>query len=331
MSSCNENHLDPRCACSSKFGEGSLSRIYDIPTGEFVCCGNIQYDMYNAFQDESSLIKAAAALDDPRCHTWWTRSIDRRETLAPLNAGPTPSKLSILRNQNDISYHFPNPDIIGPTGTVSCVGITSPGVPSVHTTVPRYVSYLNPDAGEKYIETIQCVPRGTDVNPYRALRQTGFAKTGDFAIFGIEGCTDAPLNSVCVPSKGIENLGIGPLEFESTNYNGPIHPGPTPEPCEEKQSSRTWLIIVLVVLAVIFIILVICMFMASGKSGATAPPPPPPPPPPGSGPNPYAGLAFSNPSNMPTGVNTPIVMGSNVTTPPPISDQAVNNVLLGAI
>ena len=41
MSSCNENRLDITCTCSYRFGEGELSRIYDIASGEYVCCGNV--------------------------------------------------------------------------------------------------------------------------------------------------------------------------------------------------------------------------------------------------------------------------------------------------
>jgi len=261
MSSCNENRLDARCTCSSKFGNGALSKIYDIQSGEFVCCGNIKYDMYDALQQEGILVKAAASLDDPRCKTWWTNTINKRDTIAIIGAGPTTAKINTLQKQVDISDFFPNPNINGVSGAVSCVGITSPAVPTVSTTVPRYVSYPNPNAGELYIETLQCVPLGNPANPYQDLKQTTFAKEGDFAIFGIEGCSNLlpPSPNVCVPVNGIENLTIGPLEFESGNYGGSVNPNPKPS------NSNTWLIVLLVVLAIIFIVLIIIMFMASGK------------------------------------------------------------------
>lgn len=276
MSSCNENHLDISCKCSSKFNQGNLSKIYDINTGEYVCCGNIGYDMYSAFQTEGNLRSAAASLDDSRCQTWWNGNINKNDTIALSNAGPTQSKLDIVENQLEISTYFPEPVINATNNTYSCVGVISPGLTNIPT-VPKYVIYENPNAGEQYIETIECIPKG---NSYQELASTEFTKTGNFAIYSIVGCTD---EQICKPLNGTMGLSIGKEEFKSDKYNG--HITPDDKDCHNNNNYYTWWIVALVILSIIFLIIVIILFFAGDSCPPTInkclPPPPPtclPPP-----------------------------------------------------
>ncbi len=275
MTSCNENPLDVTCTCSSKFASGTLSRIYDIGTEEYVCCGNVGYDMYDALNIEGNILKAGASMDDPRCETWWTGIINPLDTVALPLAGPSSSKVAVLESQVNISNYFPNPNINGVTNTFSCVGIESSGLPLIPT-VPKYVVYQNPNAGETFIETIQCVPKGGD---YQALSQTSFASTGNFAIYSVNGCNDTTSVSppICMPANGITGISIGSQEFKSSNYTGYITPDSA-----STEAQIPW-IILMVVLVILFIILIVILFRASGKDSTVCPSPPPcnnlPPPP----------------------------------------------------
>jgi len=283
MSSCNENRLDINCTCSSKFGNGNLTRIYDISTDEYICCGNVGYKMYDATQLSGGDLKdAAALLDDSRCESWWRGTIDKEFTIALPTAAPTTSKLNILKEQVEVSKYFPNSNINGIAGSFSCLNIQSPGLPTVET-VPKYVVYPNPNAGEKFIETIQCVPKGT--NNYSELKQTNFASTGNFAIYGIQECNNNS-SQVCFPPNGIAGISIGSQEYKSNNFNGYITPDTCHKPstcdkptnCDKNKncnnSNRNLWIGLIIVLVIIFIIIIFVLFMSSASSPCPEPPKP---------------------------------------------------------
>lgn len=255
MSSCNENSLDVLCTCSSKFAPGDSTKIYDTESQEYVCCGKIKYDAAKAMETASSAKEAGALMDDPRCNSWWNSTSVKK---------PNAFKLESVELQAKISGHFPPPNIKA-DGTYSCEGVKSSNNLTVPNTVPKYITYLNPNSGDKYIDTISCVPRGTIQDPYASLKNTPFSNEEDFAIFNIVGC-ETNTSKECKPFNSDNALGytssIGSIDFSSTNYGGGKYHDKNGTSTD--LSATSWNIILLI-LVLVFITFIILMFVARSK------------------------------------------------------------------
>jgi hypothetical protein len=195
-------------------------------------------------------------MDDSRCSTWWTDSIDDEKTDALPTAVPSQNKLDMVQGQIDLSKAFPQAALDGATDEYSCAGITSGGLD----TVPRYLAYVNPNSGERHVESIACVPYGTLASPYEDLKLTDIAKDGDFAIFGIVGCDDH-LETKCELSTSPGVLSVGPIEFTSEKYGGSRYPNHNRT--HDKIAYNTSWNIIVILLAIVFIALMIILYMAT--------------------------------------------------------------------
>lgn len=269
MASCNESGIDRDCTCSSKFGPGVNSKVYDFGTQEFVCCGTVGYDLHNAIvENDNDLKNGAASMDDIRCFNWWRGTIDSKEQSAVAGAGPSQSKLTALEHLATLSQAFPPPDIDGTTGEYSCVGKVS-GLSTLHT-VPRYLAYRNPNAGDKYVETVACIPHD-DSNPntpYNNVIPFLFSQNEDFAIFKIDTCNDLT-NQVCIPTAGINQAKLGTQEFASQLYTGGKFPDHGNQCCN-MDSNIMWLIIVILG-ALLFILLLVVLYYVFRKQPTPVP------------------------------------------------------------
>lgn len=246
MASCNESALDTNCTCSSKFGPGVNTKLYDYETQEYLCCGKVGYDLHTAvLNNNNSLLEAAAAMDDPRCTDWWLGSLDPTYQAAVAGAGPSTSKVTALTHLATLSEAFPSAEIDGKTGEYKCDGKVS-GLSNL-ATVPRYLAYRNPDAGPNYVESVVCVPYDATAptTPYNNVIPELFSKNEDFAIFKINGCPNAGGTS-CAPAGGLATAGLGKLEFSSKLYTGGSYPNHGNSQCNIDYNIM-WLLIVIFV------------------------------------------------------------------------------------
>ena len=264
MANCSESPLLDNCTCSSKFGPGSNTKVYDMESQQYLCCGNrIPYNMASLIASNGgNLIDAAASADDIRCNNWWHTNVDPTQQNAVVGAGPTQSKLDRVQHMANISEAFPPPSIDGKTNTYSCVGKIS-SLSNLHT-VPRYVSFRNPNAGENYTELVSCVPHDDTKTgaPYNFLNGTTFNNNEEFAIFKMTGCNDPNLETCVV---GIDKAPTGSLEYNSAIYNGSKFPNHD-NTNENVTSNMTWIIIlVLCGIVVIMILLLIWTWWRSSR------------------------------------------------------------------
>lgn len=257
MANCSESPLLDNCNCSSKFGPGSNTKVYDMESQQYLCCGNkVPYDMATLLTSHSgNLIDAAASADDTRCVNWWHTNIDPTKQNAVTGAGPTQAKLDAVQHMANISAAFPPPSIDGKTNTYSCTGKVS-SLSGLHT-VPRYLSFKNPNAGENYTELVACVPHDDSKSstPYSFLTGTSFNNNEDFAIFTMTGCNNLNLETCVTP---IDKAPVGSLEFSSVNYNGSKFPSHDNSD-DNVTSNMTW-IIILVLCGVVVIMLLLLIW-----------------------------------------------------------------------
>jgi hypothetical protein len=160
--------------------------------------------------------------------------------------------------------------INGTTGTYDCTGIVSSLSNTLHT-VPRYLSYSNPNVGG-YVDSVACVPHDdTAANPYAFITSNPINTSEEFAIYKIGGCTNLT-STTCVPVNGIDTAPVGSLEFSSAIYNGTKYPHHDNNDCNNYY-NWTWILIFVFVL--IFVILLIWFFywllMGGGKTQVVVP------------------------------------------------------------
>jgi hypothetical protein len=268
MANCSESPLLDNCTCSSKFGAGNNTKLFDMDTQQYLCCGNkIPYDMATRLVNNGgNLVNAAAAADDTRCDAWWHTNVNSSQQVGVTGAGPTQSKLDAVQHMANISGAFPPPSIDGKTNLYSCIGKVS-SVSGLHT-VPRYLSFRNPNAGENYTEMVACVPHDdSKANaPYNFLTGTSFNNTEEFAIFTITGCSDLNSETCITP---IDKAPIGSLEFNSGPYNGSKFPHHN-NTDDNTVSNMTWIIIL--VLCGIVVIMIVLLIWALWRSSRRSSP-----------------------------------------------------------
>jgi hypothetical protein len=263
MASCNESKLSDSCTCNSKYGQGINSKIFDFATQEYICCGNVDYNLADSIANNGGNLKAgAAATDDPRCMGWWTGSIDPSLQSAASTAGPSQSKLSAIQHQANISAAFPQVTIDGKTGMYDCTGKVSSLSNTLHT-VPRFVSYKNPNTGG-YIESVECVPHDDAAsNPYAFMTNNPINTSEEFAIFKIGGCTDLK-SETCTPINGIDTAPVGALEFSSSIYNGSKFPNHNN--CDNNNwFNWSWILIFVLILVLVIILLWFFYWLLIGR------------------------------------------------------------------
>ena len=223
--SCTLSPLDDLCSCGTRFSASKNSKLFDIESSEYLCCGKVGYSLSESVANNSgTLLLGAAAMDDARCERWWSSSILPAEQRAVAGAGPSSSQLAALEHHSKISAAFPLASSDGKTNTYSCTGKVS-NISSLNT-VPRYLSYKNPNpTGSNYVESVVCVPHdntNTD-SPYAFMNNTAFSQNQEFAIFKINGCTD-PNSNTCVAPNGIDTAAVGGIEYVSSVYEGSRFP-----------------------------------------------------------------------------------------------------------
>lgn len=233
MPSCNEDPYDAACYCSPRYGSGSRSRVLDLETGRYTCCGVVDY---SGIYDRG----------DGVCRGWSTGTLDPFRTYAEPNYGPSPNLEVGQRMQITMAATFP------------LARVRRNAYICDRGSVPRYVQYPNLNAGSSFVETVACVPWDS-INSQYSVTDGEPWDSGNFAFYLIRGCDGSPADEqyVCRPQSHVGSpCNVGPLDFRSTYYSGPSRPttssnGNAPETVQGVTPWFFWLMLVIVIILLV--------------------------------------------------------------------------------
>jgi hypothetical protein len=255
MTSCDENPYFNGCVCNPRYGTGSNSRVLELSTQTYHCCGEVAYN---------NLVGDA---NDSFCNTsgWWQSALIPELAYGASSAGPPQQLLSAQFDVNQIAQQIPlavmTVDNNG-NQSFSCVGFSN-------YSTPRLVSYLNPNNGSTYAQVVGCVPLNTDQVSIAGINGIPYT-TGNFALYEFKGCdTDATKwLQTCTLNGAVSNINnISSQNFKSASYSGTVSNGTSGDSNEIAGMQRLPFIIVLLIFVALVVLLII--FISSNHNYKT--------------------------------------------------------------
>ena len=255
MTSCDENPYYNGCTCNPRYGTGGNSRVLELSTQTYHCCGEVAYN---------NLIGDA---NDPFCNSsgWWQSALIPEIAIGAAGAGPTNQLLSAQYSVGQLAQQIPlsvmSVDLNG-NQSFSCVGF-----PSYST--PRLVSYLNPNNGSTYAQVVGCVPLDANQTAIAGLNSIPYT-SGNFALYEFNACSTEATKwlQTCTLNGASSNINnIGSQNFKSSSYSGTASNGTNGDSTEIAGIQRLPFIIVLLIFIGLIILLII--FISSNHNYKT--------------------------------------------------------------
>lgn len=263
---CNTDSLDSSCFCYGS-APSSTYKIFDVDTGSYLCCGNINFNLYNSDLQTSTNLKQAALNDDPRCLGWWYGSNQNFDisglvlpqpvtdfflpdaTLTngnmPLSYGPTNTEIYNVNIQANLNKYFKLP-------TNEANGQGSQAVCANGNTF--WLTYQNPNKGLEFVTTMVCF----DTASLSTLKTDLIYVNGNWALYNAN-CSTGSTPSICIQSVGEmlappNNTKRGSLYLATPGYTGG---NSIPENNKKDKDWIFWLVLILSLVAIVVIIIVL--------------------------------------------------------------------------
>lgn len=245
MTSCDENPYYNSCICNPRYGVGGNSRVLELATQAYHCCGQVAYN---------TLVGDA---NDPFCNTsgWWQSALIPELAIGSASAGPTNALLSAQSAVNQLATQIPLAVMTVDNNnnqSFSCVGYSS-------YSAPRLVSYLNPNNGSTYVQVVGCVPLNSDQVSIAGTSGIPYT-TGNFALYELKGCdTDATKwLQTCSINGSVSNINnVSSQSFKSPYYTGSVSNGNNGNSEEIAGMNRLPFIVVLIIFVILIILLAV--------------------------------------------------------------------------